>query len=376
MLVVLLYIPSIDRSSGGVGAYIQLIAKELGKIVDLHVLTHPSDNQLKIEKAALHYMSREWYNTFQVKKEFLTVVAHVNPDVFHTNACWLPLSAMTLFWARRLGLPCVYSPHGMMEPWIVKRNYWTKKLPALLLYQRKAINKSTLIHATADSEMINLRKMDYNRPIAVVPNCVDVFSIPMKLSWKRKKQILFLSRIHVKKGIENLIEAVFELRERLTGYLVKIVGPGEEEYVSSLKCLVKERGLSDFFEFSSGVFGDDKWILYQNSDIFVLPTFSENFGIVVTEALSSGTPVITTKGTPWHELETNRCGWWVDLGVEPLKQALLSFLSMSESELEEMGHNGRRLVEERYSDKMVARQMKAVYEWVTGSGEKPEWVYE
>ena len=177
-----------------------------------------------------------------------------------------------------------------------------------------------------------------------------------------QKQILFLSRIHVKKGIEFLLEAVAALKERLEGYTVRIAGEGEAEYIEQLRQKALQLDIQDKVDFCGGVYGDRKWELFREADLFVLPTYSENFGIVVAEALACGTPVITTTGTPWEELNTWHCGWWTEIGTEPTIHALNEFLDLSEEELEQMGRNGRRLVETQYSSKKVAEEMVRMYE--------------
>ena len=248
----------------------------------------------------------------------------------------------------------------------MSRHYWTRKLPAILLYQRRAVRAANLIHATAESERENILKLGWNDHVHVIGNCVDVDNIGMKADWRRKKRMLFLSRVHVKKGINFLIEAVAALKDELGGYVVKIAGPGEESYVEELKDLAQRLHVDDKVEFVGPVFGDRKFDLYREADVFVLPTHSENLGIVVTEALACGTPVITTKGTPWGELETCQCGWWTEIGADPTAEALKAFLSLSKDELETMGHNGRRLVEERYSCKKIAREFMDMYKGVKG----------
>jgi hypothetical protein len=110
-------------------------------------------------------------------------LAQLRPDVVHCNCCWTPLSALTALWAKQQGYPVVYSPHGMLEPWILRRHYWTKKVPALWLYQRRALQRVDCLHATADSERRNLLRLGYNPRVAVIPNCVDVSHIPLKTSW-------------------------------------------------------------------------------------------------------------------------------------------------------------------------------------------------
>lgn len=358
---ILHYIPSIDETSGGVGAYMQLLTRDLGALCELHVVTHRSENERKLEGCTVHYIANKWLPWNSCKSEFVHVLEAVKPDIVHVNCCWSPLCSMVTFWAKELGLKVVYTPHGMLEPWILHRHYWTRKLPALMLYQKRAIKYADLIHATAESEKDNLLKLGWNDRVRVIGNCVDVDNIKIKDDWKRKKKILFLSRVHVKKGINFLIEAAGELKSELEGYKIWIAGPGEEAYIAELKDLAKRNGVESMFEFIGSVFGDKKFDLYRKADIFVLPTHSENFGIVVTEALACGTPVITTKGTPWEELVSRNCGWWTEIGTTPTKEALSSFLKLSEDELESMGRNGRLLVEEEYSCQKIANEFMEMY---------------
>lgn len=372
---ILHYIPSIDRASGGVGSYMQLLAKELGKITELYVATHRSDNELEIKNCQLRYI-RRWTRPLTMKRQWIELLRDINPDVVHVNCCWQPESAMVQRWSANRGYKTVYSPHGMLEPWIMHRHYWTRKVPALWLYQKASIRNSDVIHATAESERQNLLALGYNQNIAVIPNGIDVRNIQIKPSWKRTRTILFLSRIHVKKGIDILIDAVSELKDSMTDFRVLIAGEGEMNYITHLKSLAVQKGVANQIEFIGGVYGNEKWNLYQKADFFVLPTHSENFGIVVAEALASGTPVITTTGTPWEELNTRHCGWWIPCNVRNLKIALFSAITLADDKLVEMGCNGRKLVEERYSVEAIAQQMKALYEWILGLGDKPNFVGE
>ncbi len=230
------YIPSIDQTSGGVGSYMQLLSKELGKLVELHVVTHHSKNELQLENCHIHYISRCWWQPRKVKKQFIKIMNRLNPDVFHVNTCWYPIAAYTAIWNyKELHVPMVYSPHGMLEPWILKRNYWLKKLPALMLYQRKALRVANVLHATADSEKDNLLRLGYNKNVEVVANGIDVDGIDLKISWRRSRKILFLSRVHIKKGINYLIDAVSILKKEFADYTITIAGEGDDSYIDDLK---------------------------------------------------------------------------------------------------------------------------------------------
>lgn len=360
-LKIIHYVPSIDRASGGVSTYIQQLSKELGKICSLYIVTSNTKNPLSIENAKVIYISNKLIDAFEIKKEWKKILLHINPNLVHINCCWMPLCSLTQKWAQELGFKVVLTPHGMLEPWIISRNYYTKKLPALILYQRSAISNADYIHATAYTEKENILKLNINNKVEVIANGIDVDCIKLKENWDKKKNILFLSRIHVKKGIEFLIQAISILKEEMSDYVINIVGEGDQKYINFLKKRVNELGIANMINFLGGVYDNKKWELYRNADIFILPTFSENFGLVIAEALASGTPVITTNGTPWKELNTEKCGWYTDIGVKPIINALSEFLLLSPNELKEMGLNGRYLIEREYSTKKIANDMLLFY---------------
>ncbi len=148
----------------------------------------------------------------------------------------------------------------------------------------------------------------------------------------------------------------------LSDWILLIAGSGDEKYVQSLKQQVEQGGLAENIKFIGSVFGDEKVKLLKAAEFLVLPTKNENFGIVIAEALACGVPVITTKGAPWAELVEYRCGWWVDVSVEPLTQALREAMGLTDEERRVMGANGRKLVEAKYQWSAVAQQMMHVYE--------------
>ncbi|MCI5709647.1 MAG: glycosyltransferase [Prevotella sp.] len=355
------YIPSIDRMAGGTSTYMQVLAKPLGTMAEVHIITHASENPLPMENCKVHDIPR--YRPFSGvwKKAVVDLLDSVRPDIVHVNCCWTPDCAMIQRLAQKRGYKVVLTPHGMLEPWIIKRHYWTRKVPALWLYQKAAVQRADCVQATAESERDNLLKLGYNSNIKVVRLGIDAESIEMKRSWKKSRQILFLSRVHVKKGINFLIEAADVLRNELQGYKILVAGEGDADYVEAMKRMICDRGLQDIVQLIGGVYGDEKWRLFQTSDFFVLPTHSENFGLAIAESLASGTPVITTVGTPWSDLNSSEAGAWIEIGTEPLVETLRRFLSLSEDELETMGRNGRKLIETKYSAHVMAEQMMEVY---------------
>ena len=178
------FVPSIDRTSGGVGSYMQLLAKELGKLCELYIVTANTEHQLKIENAEIRYIPCNISQYGSMKKEWNRILDEIKPDLVHVNCCWMPCCALVQKWSQRKGHKVILTPHGMLEPWIMKRNYWTKKIPALLLYQKAAIKKADCIHATAESEKQNILKLGYNKKIEVIANGIDVENIKINCSYQ------------------------------------------------------------------------------------------------------------------------------------------------------------------------------------------------
>lgn len=360
-LKIIHFITSIDKSAGGTTVYLQLLSQELKKLVELIVISGTSNQPVEIEGVDVRFLNISLYRWFKLENEFKLLLQNENPDIVHINGIWLPQTFLFQQVAQQLGIKVVLSPHGMLEQYILDRHSF-KKMLALAFYQRNTIMKANFLHATAQSELDQIHKLGYMQPASIIPNGIEIKDIKQKTEWKSITNILFLSRVHPKKGLELLIEAVAQLP--LTNFKIKIAGEGDADYIQSLKKLANQKKVSERFDFVGGVYGNQKWELYNESDLFILPTYSENFGIVVAEALSTGLPVITTTGTPWLELETEKCGWWVDLNVPKLVKALTEAIQLQPEELKAMALRGRELVKEKYEIKAVALQMKEFYNQV------------
>ena len=307
-------------------------------------------------------------------------------DLVHIHGIWDPRLHNVAKMCRAAKVPYIIAPRGMLEPWSLKQK-WLKKRIARFLYQDKDLKCAAALHATAESEAEQFRKLGFRNPVIISPNGVNVPSVfEPRNTQNTRKRVLFVSRMHPKKGVLELVEAWGRLgvrgqelgvRDWVCELVYTVNGDFEREYEAKVKAKVKELGLEDQFIFTGSLNDDAKWEAYRRADLFVLPTYSENFGIVVAEALWASVPVITTKGTPWSDLEgganlttndyrlTTRCGWWIDLPAEgsnpsrwdALDSALVGAMSMSDDERGEMGERGRKLVEEKYTWGAVVRNM-------------------
>ncbi len=298
----------------------------------------------------------------------------LEPSVLHDTGLWLPNNHACAMAARQLRLPYVSSPRGMLAPWSLQYRGFKKRL-AWALYQHRDLGTARLLHATSAQEAGELHALGLRQPIAVIPNGVALpQTIPGPSSTAQfpgdgERTALFLSRLHPKKGLLDLVQAWAVVQP--IGWRMLIGGGDERGHRAEVEAAVRERGLTGQFQFIGEVAERAKWSLYRDADLFILPSHSENFGLVVAEALASGVPVITTRGTPWREVEEHRCGWWTESGVEPLARALRAAIAVTDLERHEMGQRGRLLIESRYAWARAAEAMKAAYEWLLGLAPKP-----
>lgn len=352
------FIAGIDKKEGGTAEYMRLLGSELKNHIEIIVATGSSPNPIEIKGVEIKFFKTSVLRWFSMLKEFHTFLRTEKPDVVHINGIWSPENWGFQKTAQELGIKVILSPHGMLEPWIMAHNPWKKKL-GLFLYQKKAIERAEYLHATAQMEEVSIKGLGFKNPISIVPNGIDLRDVIETKQKYGSKKMVFLSRIHPKKGIELLLEA---WRNSATdGWILEIAGNGDEKYIESL--IQSGKDLKNV-SFVGAKYGEAKWDFLRSADVMVLPTHSENFGIVVAEALAVGVPVITTQGTPWEDLEIHQCGWWIVLSASNLEKIISKSIYTSVDELENMGKNGRKLVAEKYEIKAVTNNIIELYQKV------------
>ena len=282
-------------------------------------------------------------------------------DVIHNHSIWLAPNIYPGFAARRSGKPLVLAPRGALSPAALEKSRWKKKLTWPL--QKVAFDQTDCFHATAEKEYEEIRAFGQRAPVAVVPNGVDLPDV-IEAAPHPERTLLFLGRIHPIKGLDLLIEVWRDLPEDArTGWALRIVGDDLEGHRAELETLVDAQKIPSV-HFFGPAFGDDKLREYAAADLYVLPTKTENFGMTVAESLAVGTPVITTRGTPWSGLEQNNCGWWIERSKATLTATLLDAMGRSDAERVQMGANGRRWVNEAFGWHNIASDMIEVYRWL------------
>ena len=381
---VCLTIPGLSKINGGTATVVQHLSEHLAQSnATVTVFTQeaapgqsevlPRNERVKLIRVPAN---RGWKFGGEFKEGLESAVSSGKIDLVHDFGLWLPANHAVVSACENLEVPLVCSPSGMLAPWALRHKAWKKRL-AWWLYQRRDLSRVAILVATAAQEVQDVRGRVPGKSIALIPNGVELPPENGKPEIGNRKSenvrtLLFLGRIHPVKGLKNLVAAWNLVRPE--GWNCIVAGPDQAGHQKELETLLRSYNLEKQFHFPGLVDDGQKMDLLKRSDVFVLPSFTENFGMVVAEALSAGVPVIATKGAPWAELGTHRCGWWIDIGVEPLAAALHEATSLTDPERQAMGQRGRRLVLEKYSWPQVASEMLGVYEWVAGKGPRPSCV--
>jgi glycosyltransferase involved in cell wall biosynthesis len=296
--------------------------------------------------------------------------------VIHNFGIWTPFNNLVSFYARKKNIPEIICPMGMLEPWALSQKKLKKKI-AWSLYQKYNLDLTMAIQCTGFLEAENIRSLGIKSRIAIIPhgiNFIDNIKKQAKHKDESHLRILFLSRIHPKKGLIELVDACAQLKS--THWTVTIAGPDNDNYMNVIQKKINTLGLKDHFNFLGPVYGEQKNNLFINSDLFVLPTYSENFGLVVGEALSAGLPVITTDATPWQEINDFKCGWVIPTGTESLLVTLNNVINIPKSELRAMGKRGQSYIRKNYDWNFIVNKHIALYQWILYGGKKPDFLFD
>lgn len=292
-------------------------------------------------------------------------------DIVHDHGLWLANNHRVARLSGTNGIPRIVSPRGMLAPWALNFKKLRKTL-AWHLYQRHDLLSADVVHVTSRLEASEARDAGVTGPIVVIGNGVNAPPPAPRGENSGQRTVLFLSRIHPKKGVTTLLAAWSRVRPR--GWTLKICGPGEAAHCDEARQIIAREGLESSVVLEGEVGDDEKWEHYKAADLFVLPTFAENFGVVIAEALAAGLPVITTKAAPWESLTTRECGWWIDVGTEPLVAALREATNLTSEQLHVLGQRGRDFAMTEFSWRRAAAEMSEVYQWMVGAAERPSCV--
>jgi glycosyltransferase involved in cell wall biosynthesis len=319
-----------------------------------------------------------------------------DPDVTHTHGLWQFASIATRRYSRKKKWPYVVSPHGMLDGWALGRSRWKKALAAVA-YERPHLEGARCLRALCESEAEAMRRFGLKNDIAVIPNGVELpvlngsETVDHDLSWRNgagQKVLLYLGRIHTKKGLVNLLEGWKAATERRAReWVLMIAGWDQDGHEAELKELARElgldrgepacldggsaMGLGSSVIFAGPQFGRARAACYGNCDAVILPSFSEGVPMVVLEAWANAKPVLMTPACNLPEGFAAGAALRIEPSVESITQGLAELFRMPGPVLGDMGQRGRELVARRFGWPAIATEMKCVYEWILGGGAKP-----
>jgi glycosyltransferase involved in cell wall biosynthesis len=324
---------------------------------------HPSENTLEFSRV----QPRPLYFSPAMQKRAPNLVREAH--VLHGHGLYVGTNFIFGREARRQGKPLVYHVQGMFEPYILNRSRWKKNL-VHKLFEDDNINHVRLWRALTAKEADQIRACGYKAPIVVAPNGLNIreyprpenTSIPLdtpliKNLTKSKKRLLFLSRIHPKKGLDLLLPALARLQSLARDWEVVVAGPDEQGYLKHVQNLAASLGIEKTILFTGTVTAKTKVALLYSADLFVLPSYSEGLPVSLLEAMACEVPVVATHACNCPDIYPAGAGWGCDPTLDSVADAIKSAFMASESERGERGRKGRELVRQAYGWDKIAETL-------------------
>ncbi len=385
-------VASINRDVGGPAVSVPALAAALadrGLEMTLATLDYshhgaqtpaPGVKLLSLPAPWLARSGRGWNSP--LRRELIEIAKRA--DIVHNHGLWMFPNLYARQAAQRTGKPLVISPRGMVEQWSLGRSR-AKKFLAWHAFEKENLRVAKMFHATSTAELASLRRLGLRQPVALIPNGVelpDLAARPPRAvlenkfpALAEKHWLLFLARLHPKKGVGELLRVWQKLAPQFPSWQLVLAGPDLDGHGEQFRRAAQELKLENCVTFTGQLEGAEKSTALANAELFVLPTHSENFGLAIAEALAHRVPVITTTGAPWRELASENCGWWIEPDENSLASALAAALNLSSATRQEMGVRGRLLVEKKYCWNKVAEEMESAYRWLLDSGARPDCVH-
>jgi poly(glycerol-phosphate) alpha-glucosyltransferase len=283
-------------------------------------------------------------------------------------------SVAAINWSNRTK-PYIVSPHGMLDPWALNNSRMKKRISAAL-YENRHLRGAACIHALNEAEVSAIREYGLRNPICVIPNGVELPAESQERPNRQSRTLLYLGRLHPKKGLPKLIEAWSLAGKEMgeLGWRLVIAGWDQGGHRSELESLAAKLHVNSSIGFVGPQFGAAKSDCFREASAFVLPSLSEGLPMTVLEAWSWRLPVLMTPQCNLPEGAAAGAAIVMESEVDSILAALRRLFLMNDAEREAMGLKGRLLVEERFQWPRISQQMADVYDWVLGRGPRPHCV--
>jgi glycosyltransferase involved in cell wall biosynthesis len=320
--------------------------------------------------------------SFGFAKGMGAALERFRPEIQHVHGLWMYCSLVNYWYHHQKQTPYVVSPHGMLAPWAIKNSAWKKRL-AGWAFEKSHLAQAACLHALCESERDSIRSFGLKTPVCVIPNGID---LPQRQGyiapWAEqvpagKKVLLYLGRLHPKKGLVNLLRAWRQVSvdtKRHSDWVLALVGWDQGGHEIELQRLSVKLGIDQSVLFLGPQFDIAKQACYENADAFILPSFSEGLPMTVLEAWAYGLPVLMTPQCNIPDGFANNAAIKVEPTHEEIALGLITLFSLTDAERKEMGHNGLSLIKQKFTWQKIAGEMCAVYQWILGGGSPPRCV--
>jgi len=303
-------------------------------------------------------------------------------DVVHNHSVWMLPNSYASRAAESSGKPVVVTAHGTLERWALQNSSWKKQL-AGVWFQNRDLQHASCIHVNSVAEIAGIREYGLRQPIAVIPNGVNLHDLADNGSASQfhnqfpetrgKKILLFMARLHAKKGLGHLLPAWGKVARRFSDWQLVIAGP-DCGYEGEARRLVDTFHIGHSVTFTGNLQGEMKRSALRAANAFILPSFSEGFSMAIMEAMAAGLPVLMTPGCNFHEAVQAGAALQYPANIEGTQQGLELLLAHPERKLEEMGQRGKNLIASEYTWDHVASKTLKLYAWLTGKMPRPDFI--
>jgi glycosyltransferase involved in cell wall biosynthesis len=386
-------IHSVGPASFGLGPVALNLAREqalLGNHAEVWSLDGDGDRKWAADSSGVRFESLRGFpssvpHTLRWSRE-MERQAHAEAariSVLHLHNLWTGMSRIPNQLRSSHGIATVISPHGALQQWALRKSRW-KKAIALALYERNNLHNAACFHAVGEKEIADIRDFGLRQPIAVITNGISTDWLESAGAGAAFRQqfgiapgrriLLFLSRITPKKGLPLLLEALEFIQPAFPDWCLVIAGADEFGHQAEVEAQIRQRGLVEAVIMPGPLFGQAKRDAFAAAELFVLPSYSEGAPIVILEALGAGVPVLATKASPWPQLVSHGCGWWTEITVDAIVEALREACAQTPDRLKQMGAQGKELVATRFTWRQAAGKTIELYEWLLRKRKKLDFV--
>lgn len=382
-----------SRNAGGVFNSVRMLGQSLNarQEADIHFLLHDdeysAEDKKYYEPMPLHSYAIKGPRNLGFSTDMYQQLSLIKPDVIHTQGIWMYFSCINKKYYSKTRTPYVVTPHGMLDPWQLNQSFSKdlKKKIVLYLYEQKHLEQAACIQALCRSEYESIRAFGLKNPVAIIPNGIDLPQITERDAeynppgrWQKngnRKTLLFLSRIHHKKGLDNLLKAWALTHPDRHNWQLIIAGETKDKiYMQSLTDATEKLNISDTVKFIGGQFGGDKETCFIDADAFILPSFSEGLPMAVLEAWAYKLPVIMTAHCNIPEGFEKDAAIKIETDVESISAGMEALFALSPQQRAMKGENGYTLVKDKFTWDKVSAATMDLYKWITGGNERPAFV--